>query len=109
MEENRNENRQIKFRVSDDEFERLEQMAKNVQMSVPSFAKKKAQGARMRPPKIDREGAFEMARELRAIGNNVNQISRRANQGHTIPAEELKEVQKELQAIWQQFNSAIQK
>lgn len=109
MGENRNESKQIKFRVSEDEFERLEQMAKDFQMSVPAFVKKKAQGTRMRPPKIDREGAFEIARELRAIGNNVNQISRKANQGNSIPREELREVQKELQALWQQFNSAIQK
>src|SRR5438270_313338 len=55
-------------------------MAKEFQMSVPNFCKKKAQGARMRPPKIDREGAFEIARQLRAIGNNVNQLSERANE-----------------------------
>ncbi|MCY8232456.1 plasmid mobilization protein [Priestia endophytica] len=67
MSENRNERRQIKFRVSDDEFERLEQMATEFQMSVPKFCKMKAQGARMRPPKIDREGAFEVARQLRVL------------------------------------------
>lgn len=109
MGENRKESRQVKFRVSDHEFERLEQMAKEFQMSVPAFVKAKAQGARMRPPKINREGAFEIARQLRAIGNNVNQISRRANEGYAIPKGELQDVQKELQNIWQQFNSAIQK
>ncbi|MEB9863099.1 MobC family plasmid mobilization relaxosome protein, partial [Bacillus cereus] len=107
--ENRKENRQIKFRVSDLEFQKLEQMAKGSGMSVPTFCKKKAQGARMAPPKIDREGAFEIARQLRAIGNNVNQLSRRANEGKAIPAEELQDVQKELHALWQQFNLAIQK
>jgi len=107
--ENRKESRQVKFRVSDDEFERLEQMAKGFQMSVPSFCKRKAQGARMRPPKIDREGAFEIARQLRAIGNNVNQLSKRANEGKAIPHLELQSVQKELHALWRQFNEAIQK
>lgn len=109
MGENRNESRQIKFRVSDPEFERLEQMAKDFQMSVPKFCKMKAQGARMRPPKIDREGAFEIARQLRGIGNNVNQLARRANEGKAIPREELQGIEKELQAIWRQFNSAIQR
>lgn len=109
MGENRKENRQIKFRVTDPEFERLEQMAKEFQMSVPNFCKKKAQGARLRPPKIEREGAFEIARQLRAIGNNVNQISRRANEGYAIPKGELQGIQKELQTIWQQFSEAIQK
>lgn len=106
---NRKESHQVNFRVSDAEFERLEQMAKEFQMSVPTFCKKKAQGARMRAPKIDREGAFEMSRQLRSIGNNVNQLSRRANEGQAIPNEELQDIQKELQAIWQQFSEALQK
>lgn len=109
MGENRNESRQVKFRVSDSEFEKLEQMAKEFQMSVPKFCKMKAQGARMRPPKINREGAFEIARQLRGIGNNVNQLTKRANEGKAIPREELQQIQKEMGAIWQQFNSAIQK
>lgn len=109
MSENRNERRQIKFRVSDNEFERLEQMATEFQMSVPKFCKMKAQGARMRPPKIDREGAFEVARQLRAIGNNVNQLSKRANEGGAVPREELQAIERELKAIWQQFSAAIQK
>ncbi|WP_430119514.1 plasmid mobilization protein, partial [Peribacillus frigoritolerans] len=37
MVEDRKENRQIKFRVSDDEFQKLEQMAKDSGMSVPAF------------------------------------------------------------------------
>ena len=105
----RKENRQIKFRVDELEFQRLEQMAKDFGMSVPVFVKKKAQGAKMKPPKIDREGAFEIARQLRGIGVNVNQLSKRANEGKAIPKEELQEVERELHAIWQQFNSAIQK
>lgn len=109
MSENRKENRQIKFRVSDSEFEKLEQMAKASGMSVPTFCKKKAQGARMASPKIDREGAFEMARQLRAIGNNINQLSKRANEGASVPKEEVQRLEKEMHALWLQFNSAIQK
>lgn len=110
MGENRKENRQIKFRVNDDEFERLEQMAQEMQMSVPAFVKAKAQGARLRPPRINREGAFEIARQLRGIGNNVNQLARKANEGNVISQqEELHEIKKELQALWQQFSEALQK
>lgn len=99
----------MKFRVSDDEFQRLERIAKDFGMSVPSFCKKKAQGARLRPPRINREGAFEFARQLRAIGNNVNQLSRLAHEGKAVPPEEMQAVEKELHAIWQRFNSAIQR
>lgn len=109
MGENRKESRQVKFRVNDREFERLTQLAEAFQMSVPAFVKKQAQEAKMRPPKIDREGAKEMARQLRAIGNNVNQLARQANEGHAvIPSEELQGIQKELQAVWQQLSSALQ-
>jgi hypothetical protein len=107
--ENRKENRQIKFRVSDLEFQNLEQAATSFGMSVPSFCKKKAQGVKMRPPKIDREGAFEIAKELRAIGVNVNQLARKANEDKNVSVLEVQAVQKELHELWQQFNSAIQR
>lgn len=95
--------------MSDSEFERLEQIANSFQMSVPSFVKKKAQGARMTPPKIDREGAFEIARELRSIGVNVNQIAKRLNQGQNVSMEQLEGLERQLNEIWQQFNAALRK
>lgn len=101
---NRKEAKQISFRVSDDEFARLKQAADTLQMSVPSFVKKKAQGARMRTPSVDKEGAFEMARQLRSIGNNVNQIAKRAHEGGAIDKDELQGVQKELQGLWQRLS-----
>ncbi|RDW20841.1 plasmid mobilization relaxosome protein MobC [Oceanobacillus arenosus] len=79
-------------------------MAKELQMSVPAFCKKKAQGAKMKPPRVNKEGAIEIARQLRAIGNNVNQLTKRANESKAIPIEELQEIQKELGAIWQQLS-----
>jgi len=105
----RKENRQINFRVSEDEFQRLEQLATNVGMSVPTFCKKKAQGAKVKSPAIDREGAFEIARELRKIGGNVNQIAKHLNRGHDPLEGQLEVVEKELHALWQRFNSALQK
>src|SRR5699024_1904296 len=80
MGENRKDNRQIKFRVSDHEYEELEQTANNFHMSVPAFAKKRALGYRMKPPKVDKSGAIEIAKQLRAIGNNVNQLTKQATE-----------------------------
>lgn len=105
MGENRKDNRQIKFRVSDHEYEELEQTANNFHMSVPAFAKKRAMGYRMKPPKVDKSGAIEIAKQLRAIGNNVNQLTKRANASNgKIDSEELQAIKKELHKIWQQFN-----
>src|SRR5699024_431957 len=105
MGENRKDNRQIKYRVSDHEYEELEQTANNLHMRVPAFAKKRAMGYRMKPPKVDKSGASEIAKQLRAIGNNVRQLTKRANaRNGKSDSEELQAIKKELHERWQQFN-----
>ena len=105
---NRKESKQINFRVSEQEYQRLEQMANNVGMSVPMFCKKKAQGAKMKAPLIDRQGAIQIASELRRIGVNVNQIAKHLNSGLNISKEQINALQGELNDIWQRLNSALQ-
>ena len=106
----RKEPKQISFRVSESEFEKLKRSASTFQMSVQAFVKIKAQGAKLVTPKIDRPGAVEIAKQLRAIGNNVNQMARATNAAELDPnlavnlTAELQNVQKELNQIWQQLN-----
>lgn len=106
----RKEPKQISFRVSESEFEKLKRSAETFQMSVPAFVKSKAQGAKLVTPKIDRPGAVEIAKQLRAIGNNVNQMARATNAAELDPdsaanlTAELQNVQKELNQLWQQLN-----
>jgi len=103
--ENRKDNRQIKFRVSEHEFDRLEATAESHQMSVPAFAKKRALGYRMKPPRVDKSGAIEIAKQLRAIGNNVNQLTKQVNATNDVlNGAELQAIKKELHRIWQQFS-----
>src|SRR5699024_4290927 len=105
MGENRKDNRQIKFRVSNNEYEELEQTANTSHIRVRAIAKKRALGYRMKPTKVDKSGAIEIAKQLRAIGNNVNQLTKRANTSNgKIDSEELQAIKKELHKIWQQFN-----
>lgn len=110
MSEYRKENRQIKFRVSEDEYEKLEQSANSLQLSVAAFAKKRIMGYRMKPPRIDKSGAIEIAKQLRAIGTNVNQIAKETNMNAQIlkgadeQLVELQEIKRELQVIWQQLS-----
>lgn len=108
LEANRTENKQINFRVSEQEYQRLEQMATNLGMSVPMFCKKKAQGARMKAPLIDRQGAIQIASELRKMGVNVNQIAKHLNSGGNASEGQINAIQKELNDIWQQLSSALQ-
>lgn len=77
---NRKDSRQINFRVSEQDYLKLSQSAKTLNMSVPAFVKKKAQGARVVAPKINPDDSKEMARQLAALGNNVNQLAKRVNQ-----------------------------
>src|SRR5699024_7885888 len=89
--------------------EELEQTANNFHMSVPAFAKKRAMGYRMKPPKVDKSGAIEIAKQLRAIGNNVNQLTKRANASNgKIDSEELQDIKKEVHKMWQQFKYELQ-
>lgn len=106
----RKEPKQISFRVSESEFEKMKRSAEIFQMSVPAFVKSKAQGAKLVTPKIDRPGAVEIAKQLRAIGNNVNQMARATNATELDSnlavnlTAELQKMQKELNQIWQQLN-----
>ena len=105
----RKEPKQISFRVSESEFEKLKRSAESFQMSVPAFVKSKAQGAKLVTPKVDRAGAIEIAKQLRAIGNNVNQMARVTNASELDPAAadnltvELQKVRKELNKIWEKL------
>jgi len=109
--ETRSEPKQIKFRVSEDEFQRLTLMADNVGMSVPAFVKAKAHGVRVRQPKIDRKGAIEIARELRAVGTNLNQVAKWCNAREQVSEQELErlnynieQIKKGLEKAWQQLS-----
>ena len=102
----RKEPKQISFRVSEPEFEKLKRSAESLQMSVPAFVKSKAQGAKLVTPKVDRAGAIEIAKQLRAIGNNINQMARATNTAELDPnlaanlTAELQKTQKELNQLW---------
>src|SRR5699024_12514971 len=74
MGEKRKDNRQIKFRVSDHEYEELEQTANNSHMSVPAFAKKRAMGYRMKPPKVDNAGGLSWTSRCRRLGTTATQL-----------------------------------
>lgn len=106
---NRKENKQIKFRVSDQEHERLEAMATQTGKTVPAFCKAKAMGSKIKNPKIDHDGAMKIVSELRRIGTNVNQIAKHLNSFENVNQLEIDEVQKELNELWQLLSSKLQR
>ena len=47
------------------------------------------------------DGLKALIPEIKRIGNNINQISKRANENRSITEFEIEEVKKELNSIWQ--------
>ena len=107
---NRKEPKQISFRVSESEYLKLRQSAETLNMSVPAFVKKKAQGSRLVAPKFDKETRQSIARDLSKLGANANQIAKYCNQHQydapNYPALErnISELRERLDEIWQQLN-----
>ena len=107
---NRKEPKQISFRVSESEYLKLQQSAETLNMSVPAFVKKKAQGSRLVAPKLDKETRQSMAKELSKLGANVNQIAKYCNQHqHEAPdyiglERNINAVRERLDDIWQSLN-----
>ncbi|MDH9922582.1 plasmid mobilization relaxosome protein MobC [Staphylococcus hominis] len=106
---NRKERKQISFRVNEDEYLKLQQSAETLNMSVPAFVKKKAQGSRLVAPKFDKETRQSIAKDLSMLGANANQIAKYCNQHqHEAPNYEalernVKALRERLDEIWQQL------
>ena len=107
---NRKEPKQISFRESESEYLKLKQSAETLNMSVPAFVKKKAQGSRLVAPKFDKETRQSIAKDLSKLGANANQIAKYCNQHqHEAPNYEalernVRELRERLDDIWQQLN-----
>ena len=103
---NRKEPKQISFRVSESEYLTLKQSAETLNMSVPAFVKKKAQGSRLVAPKLDKETRQSIAKDLSMLGANANQIAKYCNQHqHESPNYEalernISELRERLDEIW---------
>lgn len=106
---NRKEPKQISFRVSESEYLKLQQSAETLNMSVPAFVKKKAQGSRLVAPKFDKETRQSIAKDLSKLGANMNQIAKYCNQHqHENPdydalSRNINTVRERLNEIWEKI------
>ena len=107
---NRKEPKQISFRVSESEYLKLQQSAETLNMSVPAFVKKKAQGSRLVAPKFDKETRQSIAKDLSKLGTNANQIAKYCNQhqhekpNYEILERNINELRERLNDIWESLN-----
>ena len=103
----RKEPKQISFRVSEQEYEKLKQSAETLNMSVPAFVKKKAEGSRLVTPKFDKETRQTIVRELSGIANNTNQIAKVLNTKYVNEDDlnrNLQVLRNEVNELWQRLN-----
>ena len=102
----RKEPKQISFRVSEQEYEKLKQSAETLNMSVPAFVKKKAEGSRLVTPKFDKETRQAIVRDLSGIANNTNQIAKVLNTKYVNEQDlnrNLQALRNEVNQLWQQL------
>ena len=93
----------MKFRATEEEKDRIMKKVDASDLSISEYLRRCA----LDKPIIVMEGVDQIAYELRAIGNNLNQITRAVNSGY-IQAVNLQETEEVLGQLWQSLNSLQQ-
>ena len=93
----------MKFRATEEERDRIMKKVDASDLSISEYLRRCA----LDKPVIVMEGVDQIAYELRAIGNNLNQITRAVNSGY-IQAVNLQETEEVLGQLWQSLNSLQQ-
>jgi hypothetical protein len=93
----------LKFRATEEEKDRIMKKVDASDLSISEYLRRCA----LDKPVIVIEGVNQIANELRAIGNNLNQITRAVNSGY-IQAVNLQETEEVLGQLWQSLNSLQQ-
>ena len=93
----------MKFRATEEEKCRIMKKVDASDLSISEYLRRCA----LDKPVIVMEGVDQIAYELRAIGNNLNQITRAVNSGY-VQAVNLQETEEVLGQLWQSLNSLQQ-
>ena len=103
---NKSRPKQLSFRVNEEEYqklqERVQESGKNQQEYILSCVLEKQI--------VNTDGIKELIPELKRIGNNLNQIAKRCNEGGVLPSEaEVREQGEELKQVWQLLRRYLQR
>ena len=93
----------MKFRATEEEKDRIMKKVESSDLSISEYLRRCALDKKI----VAVKGLDDVARELRAIGNNLNQITRAVNSGY-IQAVNLQETEEVLGQLWQSLNSLQQ-
>lgn len=102
---NRTRPKQIVIRLSEEEYARVKSKVEQSGMSQQEYLIR----ALTDKPICNTDGLKELVPEVKRIGNNLNQLSRRANEGRVVGLSELEQTQKELDEVWQLLKQFIQR
>lgn len=98
--------KRINFRLNELEYEKLSQSASTYGLTVSRYAKKLALKSKLRKPYFSASDTQKIILELSRQGTNLNQLTRKLNQGDTLtPAmlAEIKEIKEAQRKIWLQL------
>lgn len=103
---NRTRKYQIKFDVTEEEKKIIEQKQKlsGITSKGVFYRKMILEGAVI---KTDVSAVKDVTVSINRIGNNINQIARRANQTGRVYEDDLKEVNEKLGEIWRLLKSTL--
>ena len=93
----------LKFRATEEERDRIMKKVEASDLSISEYLRRCALDKQI----VAVNGLDDVARELRAIGNNLNQIARAVNSGY-IQVVNLQETEEVLSQLWQSLNSLQQ-
>ena len=94
---NKTRPRQLIVRLTEDELRRVKNKVIKSGLSQQEYTRR----ALLDMPIVNTDGVRKIIPELKRIGNNINQITRRCNSGYPLHSGDLQEIRKELDLIWQ--------
>jgi len=100
---NRTKSKQISFRVTDKEYDELMKLVDKSGMTQQKFFT----SAILNTTVTNMDGMKELVPELKRIGNNLNQLAKKANEGGGVAAAEVEVIQGELDEVWQLLRQCI--
>lgn len=95
--------KRINFRLNELEYEKLSKSASTYGITVSNYAKQLALKSKLRKPYFSANDTQKIILELTRQGTNLNQLTRKLNQGDTLtPAvlAEIKEIKEAQRQLW---------
>ncbi len=100
----RKQNRQVVIRMTESDFIKMKIKVKFSGKSQAEFLRNCIFKSKI----ISTEGIKSIIPEIKRIGNNINQIAKKCNEGHSATYYEIKKQGDELREIWQLLRELTQ-